>query len=63
MIIPQKVSCRPFAQLRHDQVAAAVMFGQQIVWITLGHNVPYFADIAEGYFERLIDERFEFVPP
>lgn len=41
------------AQLRHDMAAAEAWFGGEIVGIALGHNVPFFADIAMDYFSRL----------
>jgi len=50
------------AQLRHDMNAAEVWFGEEIVGITLGHNVPFFADIASDYFARLKEEGAVFVP-
>jgi peptidoglycan/xylan/chitin deacetylase (PgdA/CDA1 family) len=50
------------AQLRHDQAAARALFGDDVVGITLGHNVPFFADIASDYFGRLIEEGVIFVP-
>lgn len=50
------------AQLRHDHAAAKAMFGDDVVGITLGHNVPFFADIASDYFGRLIEEGVTFVP-
>jgi peptidoglycan-N-acetylglucosamine deacetylase len=50
------------AQLRHDMAAAEAWFGEEIVGITLGHNVPFFADIAMDYFSRLKQEGAVFVP-
>lgn len=50
------------AQLHHDMAAAKDWFGTEIVGITLGHNVPFFADIASDYFSRLKSEGAEFVP-
>jgi peptidoglycan/xylan/chitin deacetylase (PgdA/CDA1 family) len=50
------------AQLRHDQAAAKALFGDDIIAISLGHNVPFFADIASDYFGRLIEEGVDFVP-
>lgn len=50
------------AQFRFDQSAAADWFGQEITAITLGHNVAFFADIADAYFARWIAEGVEFVP-
>jgi hypothetical protein len=49
------------AQLRHDMSAARAWFGADVVGITLGHNVPFFADIASDYFARLRQEGAEFV--
>jgi len=50
------------AQLRHDMAAAEVWFGKETIGITLGHNVPFFADIASDYFARLKEEGVVFVP-
>jgi peptidoglycan/xylan/chitin deacetylase (PgdA/CDA1 family) len=50
------------AQLRHDQDCARAVFGAEVTGIALGHNVPFFADIADAYFARLIDEGVTFVP-
>ncbi len=50
------------AQFRFDQAAATDWFGQDITAITLGHNVPFFADIADAYFARWIEEGITFVP-
>ena len=41
------------AQLRHDMKTAQAWFGEEIIGVTLGHNVPFFADIAADYFARL----------
>ncbi|MFT6073326.1 MAG: hypothetical protein ACJAZ1_000232 [Yoonia sp.] len=51
------------AQLRHDMIAARAWFGEDTVGITLGHNVPFFADIASDYFSRFKEEGAVFVPP
>jgi hypothetical protein len=50
------------AQLHHDTAAAQDWFGGEVVGITLGHNVPFFADIASEFFARLKAEGAEFVP-
>ena len=50
------------AQLRHDHAAAEAWFGTEIVGITLGHPVPFFAEIAAEWFGRLIDAGAVFVP-
>jgi peptidoglycan/xylan/chitin deacetylase (PgdA/CDA1 family) len=50
------------AQHRHDHAAAKAWFGHEVVTIALGHNVPFFGDIAADYFGRLIDEGATFVP-
>lgn len=50
------------AQLMFDQAAAKDWFGQDITAITLGHNVPFFAEIASAYFARLIEAGVTFVP-
>jgi hypothetical protein len=50
------------AQLRYDMQCAEAWFGEEIIGITLGHNVPFFADIASEYFARLKEHGAEFVP-
>jgi len=50
------------AQLRHDMETNADWFGSQGVGIALGHNVPFFADIASEYFGHLIAAGVQFVP-
>lgn len=50
------------AQICHDMAAAKAWFGSDIVGITLGHNVPFFADVAADYFARLKAVGAEFVP-
>jgi hypothetical protein len=50
------------AQLRHDMKTAQAWFGAEIVGITLGHNVPFFADVASDYFAGLKEAGAEFVP-
>jgi len=50
------------AQLNHDAAAARAWFGQDCIAIALGHNVPFFAEIAEQYLGALIGAGAEFVP-
>lgn len=50
------------AQLRYDMKSAQEWFGEEIIGITLGHNVPFFGDIASEYFARLKEEGADFVP-
>ncbi len=50
------------AQLRHDQIGLTEAFGPDAVAIALGHNVPFFADIADAFFAHWIAEGVEFVP-
>jgi len=50
------------AQLRHDMKTAQAWFDTEIVGITLGHNVPFFADVASDYFARLREAGAKFVP-
>jgi hypothetical protein len=50
------------AQLRHDMKTAQAWFGAEIVGITLGHNVPFFADVASDYFACLKQAGADFVP-
>lgn len=49
------------AQLRYDMTTASEWFGREIKGITLGHNVPFFAEIASDFFTRLKDEGLEFI--
>lgn len=49
------------AQLRYDAASANDWFGHNVVGITLGHTLPFFADIAGALFARLIGEGIEFV--
>ncbi len=50
------------AQLRYDTESAAKWFGRDIKGITLGHNVPFFADIADAFFATLKRGGLEFIP-
>lgn len=50
------------AQLRYDMATASEWFGRDIKGVTLGHNVPFFADVASDLFARLIDAGLEFIP-
>jgi peptidoglycan/xylan/chitin deacetylase (PgdA/CDA1 family) len=50
------------AQLKHDMEAADTFFDEPTIAITLGHNVPFFADIASDYFARLKEAGAVFVP-
>ena len=49
------------AQLRYDMQSAKDWFGQDVCGITLGHNVPFFADIAGDLFARLIEDGLQFI--
>ena len=49
------------AQLRYDDRTSRQWFGREIVGITLGHTVPFFADIADELFGYLIDSGVRFV--
>lgn len=49
------------AQLRYDMTAAKEWFGREICGITLGHNVPFFADVADDLFATLIASGLRFV--
>jgi peptidoglycan-N-acetylglucosamine deacetylase len=49
------------AQLRYDAQSSNAWFGYEVTGITLGHTVPFFADIAGELFSRLIGEGVEFV--
>jgi len=50
------------AQLRYDFETAQAWFGVPIILTALGHNVPFFAVMAERYLARLQAEGVEFVP-
>lgn len=41
------------AQLRHDHAGLQARFGAGAIGITPGHPVPFFADVAAEWFERL----------
>jgi peptidoglycan/xylan/chitin deacetylase (PgdA/CDA1 family) len=50
------------AQLHYDMDQAARLFDAPVKGITLGHNVPFFADVAADLFAALIDAGLEFIP-
>ncbi|PWJ14399.1 Polysaccharide deacetylase [Jannaschia seohaensis] len=50
------------AQMRHDHATAAAWFDTPVASIGLGHNVPFFAIIAEDYFAALLGAGARFVP-
>ncbi len=49
------------AQFRYDMKTAADWFGSDVHGIVLGHNVPFFAEIASDLFRALRDQGLEFV--
>ena len=50
------------AQLAHDAQACRDFFGRDVVAIGLAHNVAFFAEVADAFFARMIEEGVEFVP-
>jgi peptidoglycan-N-acetylglucosamine deacetylase len=50
------------AQLRYDHATLAQWLGRDAPLIALGHTVPFFAEIAERLFKRLVTEDVEFIP-
>ncbi|UWQ19150.1 polysaccharide deacetylase family protein [Jannaschia sp. M317] len=50
------------AQLRHDHAAAAAWFGTPVPSIALGHNVAFFAVMAQDYLAALRSAGARFVP-
>lgn len=50
------------ALMRHDHAALQARFGEQAIGIALGHNVPFFADVAADWFGRLTEAGVVFVP-
>lgn len=50
------------AQLAYDDLCACKWFGHDVVGITVGHPVPFFADIADEFFGTLIQAGVDFVP-
>jgi len=50
------------AQLRYDRECAKNWFGADFLGITLGHFIPFFAEIADDLFARLIEEGVQFIP-
>lgn len=50
------------SQVAHDAAICKAVFGRDIVGIGLAHNVPFFAEVADPFFARLIEMEVEFVP-
>lgn len=50
------------AQISHDRAICHAQFGHDVVAIGLAHNVPFFAEVADAFFARLISEGVTFVP-
>ena len=50
------------AQLRYDRATLVQWFGRDAPVIALGHTVPFFAEVADRVFGRLVAEGVEFVP-
>ena len=49
------------AQLHYDFRCSEEWFGRKVPAIGLAHNVAFFADVANSYFERLRAEGLEFI--
>lgn len=49
------------AQLRYDHATLAQKVGREAPLITLGHTVPFFADVADRVFKWLVEEGVEFI--
>jgi hypothetical protein len=47
------------AQLRYDHTTLAQWFGREAPLIAVGHPVPFFAEVADRLFERLVAEGVE----
>jgi len=50
------------AQLRYDMATAAQRFGRDVKGILLGHNVPFFADVAGDLLAALRQAGLTFIP-
>jgi hypothetical protein len=50
------------AQMRYDQACAERWFGGGFLGITLGHFIPFFAEVADAFFARLSQEGVEWIP-
>ncbi len=50
------------AQLRYDMATAAEKFGREVKGILLGHNVPFFAEVADDLFAALKQAGLSFIP-
>lgn len=50
------------AQIRYDTECAKKWFGAEFRGITLGHFIPFFADVADDLFARLLEEGVQFIP-
>ncbi|MFO1090640.1 MAG: hypothetical protein U1E46_13800 [Hyphomicrobiales bacterium] len=49
------------AQLKYDYAFAKDWFGGDLLVISLGHTVPFFADVADALFSRFKHEGVEFI--
>ncbi len=49
------------AQLRYDMETAADWFGSDVPGIVLGHNVPFFAEVASDLLSTLKNQGLEFI--
>ena len=47
--------------MRYDAACARTWFGHDVSGITLGHTLPFFADIADDFFAALIVGGVEFI--
>lgn len=50
------------AQLKYDARCAESWFGHEVLGVTLGHFIPFFAEVADAFFARLRAEGVEFIP-
>ena len=49
------------AQFTYDAGSATEWFGHDVTGIALGHNVPFFADMADAYFAELKQAGVDFI--
>lgn len=50
------------AQLRYDHSTLQQWCGREAPLIALGHTLPFFAEVADRLFERLVADGVEFIP-
>lgn len=49
------------AQVAHDRAVCRALFGHDVAAIGLAHNVSFFAEVADAFFARLVEEGVVFV--